>query len=237
MGIWEVYESKHYIFNYEKNSYAKKYINEIAVTQEKCYLEIIKTLNIKFQIKIEYFLCDTPEIVGSLYGDNEPCNGLAVQPNKIYAVYNEEIKCMGSHEDAHIISYSIGHPNSTAIREGFAMYFDKAWWNISNYDCCKLYLENGSYCEVSELVDNNIFYKIPCEISYPIMGAFTGYLIKKFGINKYIEFYKTTKEICDLEIERVFGMSFTKLETNFKTFINILPYKTSKDIIIKTLIK
>lgn len=237
MTTWETYESKHYIFNYEKNSYAKRYINEISVIQEKCYLEIIKTLNIEFKKKIEYFLCSTPEMVGFLYGDNEPCNGLAVEPNKIYAVYNEEVKCIGIHEDAHIISYSIGHPNSAALREGFAMYFDKGWWNISNYDCCKLYLENDTYCSVIDLINNDIFYEIPCEISYPIMGAFTAYLIEKFGIDKYIEFYKNTKEISNLEIGKIFEMSLTELEINFKTFIKNLPYKKDKNIIIKALIK
>lgn len=131
MVNWESYQSKHYIFNYEKNSYAKRYINEIATLQEKCYLEIVETLNIEFYDKIEYFLCSTPEMVGAIYGDNEPCNGLAVEPNKIYAVYNKDVKCIGPHEDAHIISYSIGNPNSTAIREGFAMYFDRVWWGIN----------------------------------------------------------------------------------------------------------
>jgi len=31
-------------------------------------------------------------------------------PNEIYAVYNDKVKCIGFHEDAHIISYNIAVP-------------------------------------------------------------------------------------------------------------------------------
>ena len=98
-------------------------------------------LNTRPVFKIEYFLCETPEDVGRIYGDNEPCNGFAAPPNKIYAVYNEKIQCIGFHEDAHIISYTINRPDCPAIREELAMYFDRKWWGIQNLDWVGFFLK------------------------------------------------------------------------------------------------
>ena len=130
----EQYETRHYIFNYNKNSKAGKDVIAIAKYQESCLKYICSVLRIYPDFKIEYYLCDTPEEVGHIYGDDEPCNGFTDLPNKIYAVYNDEVQCIGFHEDAHVISYLINRPNSCAIREGLAMYFDRKWWGIQNLD-------------------------------------------------------------------------------------------------------
>ncbi|MDI6851552.1 MAG: hypothetical protein QMD82_06425 [bacterium] len=48
-----------------------------------------------------------------------------ILPNSIYAVYNEKIKCIGSHEDTQIIAYNtIVNPEQALIQEGLAMFFD-----------------------------------------------------------------------------------------------------------------
>ncbi|MDY0373276.1 MAG: hypothetical protein RBQ86_04080, partial [Candidatus Izemoplasmatales bacterium] len=104
------YSSEHYNFHFVKDSLAEIDINKIACIQEKCYKEISSFLNVFPTFKIDYFLLDTPELVGEIYGDNDPCNGFANPPNEIYAVYNEKVKCIGYHEDAHIISYILNKP-------------------------------------------------------------------------------------------------------------------------------
>ena len=55
--------------------------------------------------KINYYLCDSPEQVGEILVIMSH-NAFAYEPNNIYTVYNEEIKCIGFHEDAHVISYN-----------------------------------------------------------------------------------------------------------------------------------
>ncbi|MCR5786720.1 MAG: hypothetical protein K6G28_03395, partial [Acholeplasmatales bacterium] len=100
------------IFYYDDNSHAAKDIEKIACYQEKCFKYICMVLKTKPTFKIHYFLCETPERVGKIYCDNEPCNGFASVPDKIYAVYNKNIKCIGFHEDAHLISYTINRPDN-----------------------------------------------------------------------------------------------------------------------------
>ena len=78
--------SKNYIFNYHLNSLAEKDIDKIIEIQENCFSYISKVLKVDFQEKIEYYLCNSREEVGKFYGDNDPCSGFAIKPNKVYAV-------------------------------------------------------------------------------------------------------------------------------------------------------
>ena len=184
------YETLNYIFYYQENSTADRDILKIAQIQQSCYEYICSVLKTTPTFKIEYFLCETAEDVGRVYGDNEPCNGFASLPNKIYAVYNETTQCIGFHEDAHIISYTINRPNCPAIREGLAMYFDRKWWGIQNIDWVGYLLKIDKMISIDELLDSEVFFSYDCSITYPIMGAFTDWLISSYGIDKYLEFYK-----------------------------------------------
>ena len=184
------YETQNYIFYYQDNSTADRDIVKIAQIQQSCYEYICSVLKTTPAFKIEYFLCETAEDVGRAYGDNEPCNGFASLPNKIYAVYNEATQCIGFHEDAHIISYTINRPNCPAIREGLAMYFDRKWWGIQNFDWVGYFIRNDKIIPIDELLDNEVFFANDCSITYPIMGAFTDWLIANYGMNKYLDLYK-----------------------------------------------
>lgn len=110
-------ESENYIFHYGADTKAEQDIGKIVAYQESCFQYICSVLQVKPGFKLEYFLCDSPEEVGRVYGDNEPCNGFAAPPNKIYAVYNEDVQCIGFHEDAHLISFTINGASNTANRK------------------------------------------------------------------------------------------------------------------------
>lgn len=205
------YSSEHYDFYFFRESVAERDINSIAKLQEDCYKKICEVLNIKPEIRIQYYLINNRELVGEIYGDNEPCNGFAKPPNEIYAVYNDDIKCVGYHEDAHILSYTINIPNSFFIKEGLAMYFDKSWGIKTNEEWVRHLLIGNKYINLRELFDNSFFMINADSITYPIAGAFTRFLIDTFGIEKYLllykaiddDFLKTIKEIYLKEIEEI----------------------------------
>ena len=140
-------------------------------------------------------------------------------PNKIYAVYNEEVKCIGFHEDAHVVSYLINRPNSRAIREGVAMYFDRKWWDIHNLDWAGYFIKTGKYISVNKLFDNEIFSSNDCSITYPIMGAFTEWLISSYGIDKYLQFYKYEDSITALKL--VYNQTIEELNSAFIDYVQL----------------
>ena len=136
---------------------------------------------------MEYWLADTPQELGVLYGDDEPCNGFVRQPNKIFAVYNNDVKCVGMHEDAHIISFSVKKPSSVFISEGLAMYFDKQWQGRENEFICRDLLHLGNIPNVLSLIDNDKFFALNEEIAYPLSGSFTKFLVQKLTMKIYLK--------------------------------------------------
>ena len=115
----ELYISDHYIFHYCAGSVAAQEILLIAETQEKSFSKICSILKVDYAEKINYYLTDSPWEIGRVIWDEEaPCNGCALcGRNKVYAVYNDDIKCIGSHEDTHLISFLINYPESDFVVE------------------------------------------------------------------------------------------------------------------------
>lgn len=212
-------ESEHYIFNYGENTKAEQDIIEISKLQEACFRYISSVLGVTPNFKIEYFLCDSPEEVGRIYGDDEPCNGFAAMPNTIYAVYNEEVQCIGFHEDAHLISFTVNRPRCPAITEGLAMYFDRKWWGIQNLDWAGYYLKTGRYLPIDKLLDREFFFTYDCTITYPIVGAFTDWLISTYGIESYLQMFKQ-KDMPSAMAE-VYGKTAEEMNQAFMAYVRL----------------
>ena len=215
------FETEHYIFSYLPGSAAERDIESIAEEQESCFEEIVSVLGVRPDFKIKYRFYNTPEQVGNycgeLCGDFEPCNGFAEEPDIICAVYTDKIQCVGAHEDAHIISYIVGTPDSVFIREGLAMYFDKKWWDRENAVWVRKFIEDGSYVSVESLFEDDSFYALPCTLTYPIAGSFTDFLIKELGVEKYLEFYRDNSISSPEKLKE--ALYTQSLDENFKSFI------------------
>ena len=228
------FTTAHYVFHYSKNSTAEKEIDEIAALQEGCYSFISSCLHTNVKGKIHYHFFDAPEEVGRQYAiaydnnDDEPCNGFALSNlkskdgvNHIFAVYNDKVKCVGFHEDAHIISYSLGRPSSQFVREGLAMFFDRYWWGSDNYSWTRWYVEQQKNPSVNALLENSIFSEYSDVLTYPIAGAFTGYLIERFGTERYVEFYRCSAEKGTQAFEQILGAPVSLLEHDFLAYIKM----------------
>lgn len=230
---WKEKETEHYIFHYKADSLAEKEIQQVIELQEGCFKEITDKLEFIPKVKIIYWLCDTREEVMHISGFEYETNGVSffeLENPTIYAVYNEDVKCVGAHEDAHAISYQWSYTYSVAMLEGLAMYFDKEWWSIPNELCTRVYLEDKKYERVESLIlgDYESFLEIEDRISYPIMGAFTAFLIDTYGIEKFKSVYEEDedfsqrfretykKELCVLEdefVESIMSKSYSAKQT------------------------
>ena len=188
----QTYETAHYVFHFKENSPASKDILKIAKTQENCYKRITQFLKATLNFKINYYLIGSREEVGLIYArlnndeDSEPCSAFAHHPDTIFCAYNKKIKCIGMHEDTHIISYSKLRPKSAFLREGLAMFMDKKWLGVKNEKCVFDLMQSGYNIRLEKFFDNNYFFKVDCHISYPIAGAFVNFIIKNYGIDKFL---------------------------------------------------
>lgn len=230
------YESEHYLFHYNEHSTAERDLSLIVQTQEACFRYICDVLRVEPDYKLNYFLCETPEEVARVYGDCEPCNGFAYAPDKIYAVYNDKTRCIGFHEDAHLVSWLIAHNESPAVKEGLAMYFDRKWWNIPNQEWVAHYLKTGRYEPVSRLLDMDYFYSTDCSLSYPVMGAFTDWLISSFGMDRYLAFYRTEGNPAEV-LQSVYGKTPEEMDSAFTGYIRLFGTDPAVEARIKDLLQ
>lgn len=219
----EVYRTAHYAFHYKPGSFADKNICGVAEEQERCFTKITALLGIPFCDTIQYFLTDSPEengkILEELFGEYAPGNGLAIGPNNVFAVYNEQIRCVGAHEDTHLISYAYCDPACELLSEGLAMFMDGKWWGKPNAEWVKAFLLDGSYRSVFELADDEAFWDTPCEISYPIAGAFTAYCMDRLGAAAFLEqIYKPKTSLVE-KIKRVFRQTPEAVEKDFLKWV------------------
>ena len=226
--------TEHYVFHFCEDSIAGKEIEGIAALQEDCYRFISSCLSTEASGKIHYHFFDTPQEVGKQYAithdndDDEPCNGFALPEtsskdgaNHIFAVYNETVKCTGFHEDAHILSYTLGRPQSQFIREGLAMFFDRYWWGIDNTAWTRWYLKEGKLPSIAKLLENDAFNTYADTLTYPIAGSFTEYLIARFGMERYIDFYKACRDDAERAFQAVFSIPVVLLEESFIRHIQV----------------
>ena len=213
----ETYATEHYVFHYQKGSLAEKEIKTISETQEDAFSKICCTLNIVYPEPINYYFTDSPKAIGRvIWNEDLPCNDVALcGRNKIYAVYTENIKCIGSHEDTHLISFLMNYPESDFVVEGLAMSFDGLWWGVPNEIWVSYYNTKHPDLSVKTLFDNNAFAETGCVIAYPIAGAFTKFLIDTFGIERYLDFYKYDGCEYDEAFHAILGASLMEIEASF----------------------
>lgn len=210
------FKSEHYIFYFEPNSLADQEIEEIAKEQENCFQSICNTLGITFTEKICYYLMDSPEKVGILFGGNDPINAFAVLgENKIYAVYNPDVKCIGFHEDTHLISATLGIPQSEFLLEGLAMFFDKTWWGLQNERWACYYKTKSQDISIKSMLETKDFYSFDCMIFYPISGAFIQFLIDRYGLERFKTLYQYPGSDYINTFESIYPASFSDIESAF----------------------
>lgn len=213
----EKHNSEHYIFHYKPGTLAEKEIKEIAQIQESAFSKICSVLGVHYPERINYYFTDSPSEIGSIFwGQSASCNGCAVPgANKIYAVYNESMKCIGEHEDTHLISYLLGAPESNFLVEGLAMYFHEYWWGVPNEEWAAYYKVKDPKISIEGLLDNDQLSKYGEAIVYPIAGAFTKFLIEAYGIIPYIELYKYDGNECIEVMKETYHLSLRDIERSF----------------------
>ena len=218
---WFIKESDHYIFHVHYGSLAQKDLDEIIDYQEHCLRYMLKVLKLNLDDKIQYFLCESLDEVGMYYGDYIPCSGFTRDPFEIYVVYNKKQKSIGFHQDALLIANLINRPSVVGIREGFAMFFNKKWFGLENVEWVLYALEMNQYVSIQRLMKNEYFYDYDPYLTYPIVGAFTQYLIMTYGMEKYLSFYRLNEVSVNKRFKDIYGEGLKTIENEFLGYIQL----------------
>ncbi len=230
---WLIKKSQYYIFHYFKDSLAEKDIENIINIQEQNRREILKILKLKNKRKINYYLYPSEKIKQSLMGDNGYGNAVWIEIKKnkywnskkfeVHAIYNKKIKCIGPHEDTHLLSLPLG-VSIFLFCEGLAEFMDKKWHGKDIDIWAKKYLKKDKIYPIKFLINNKNWDKINDMIVYPQSGSFVRYLIKIYGLEKFKKVYKelsrknTPKENIEI-IEKNYSKSINEIEQNWKDYL------------------
>ncbi len=214
----EIFITEHYVFHYRKGSLAEKEIQTIAQKQEAVFSKICCILNVTYPERIDYYFTDCPNAIGrAVWEEDFPCNGVALcGRNKIYAVYTEKIRCIGAHEDTHLISLLINYPESDFVVEGLAVALHGLWWGLPNETWAAYYMEKYADLSIESLFDNDAFAKIDSVITYPIAGAFTQFLMDTFSMERYLDLYQYDGCEYSEAVLSLFGVSLSEIEILFR---------------------
>ena len=225
-------QTAHYAFRAQPDSLAARDIERIAVYQEKWFERITQVLGVMPQKPIQYYLTPSALDAGLIYGDGEPCNGFAWGQDRVVATYNEQVCCLGPHEDTHLIALLIARPDSVFLREGLAMYMDGHWWGKDNAWWVKQFMVDGSYVPLEGLLSDGDFFSHSDAVTYPISGAFTRFMMESLGKENFIKRVYSTKKPVQSALEEAFGKALTEIEADFLAWLSALnpPEKHMDDI-------
>lgn len=213
------YQTSHYVFHCRPHSMAHRDLERIAIYQEKWFERITGLLQVMPQGRLQYYLTNNAEDAGLIYGDGEPCNGFASKPDTVVATYNEDVFCLGGHEDTHLIALQIGEPDSVFLREGLAMWVDGQWWGRNNLWWVKQFLHDKRYISVQTLLDDEFFYEFDSAITYPIAGTFTLFMMETLGLQQYLAQIYSTKHASRLALTQAFGRELEEIDNAFVDWI------------------
>lgn len=226
----ESFVSEHYVFHYRKGSLAEKEIDRIAQKQEDSFSKICHILNVSYPDRIHYYFTDSPNAISrAVWGEDFPCNGVALcGRNKIYAVYTEKIRCIGAHEDTHLISFLINYPESDFVVEGLAVALHGLWWGLPNETWASYYMEKYPDLLIESLFDNDVFSKVDSVIAYPVAGAFTQFLMDTFSVERYLKLYKYSgSEYSEFALS-LFGISLSEIAIMFRKKMKTVAFDAQK---------
>ena len=220
---WLKKESKHYTFYYFQDSEAEKDIDIIVLTQEAACSKIISFLEVEAPTKkIQYYFYPDEVTKTSLMGDDWYAQSIRDE-FIVHVLYTKDIKPLGEHEDTHLLSLpwgiSIGF-----FQEGLAEFMvGHAWDGKSHISYVKDGYKQQLYPALTDFFEHEAWLRTDDSkplYFYSLVGAFTAFLINKFGKEKFKELYmkmrrNVNKKENQITFEAIYG-NFYEIEKKFK---------------------
>lgn len=195
---WVVHESAHYRFHYFKDSLAEKEIEYIEQTQEKAYAKITKFLDLPSypDAKIGYYLYPDAQTKGRLMGSSWFAQSI-YNDFAVHALYTEEHRVIGPHEDTHLLSLPLGL-SIGFLQEGLAEYLvGHDWYGNPFVETLREVRDDKGFKVAADLptthqtwADTGDNY---ARQYYALAALFTACLIEKCGREKYLQLYQSLK--------------------------------------------
>ncbi len=231
----------HFIINYDK-SIDKEKMKVLALYHEYCYEQLVNYFQTVPSKKITTFIFKDDNQKKDLFGSSnaDVAKPWLYQAYMSYDSYTNTLK----HELAHCFSAEFGSGLfrladwfNPSLIEGVASAGDPFYDDNFITYMAALAFKNDYKINLKQLYRNLNFFGQTASISYIYSGAFSYYLIERFGIEKFKQLY------TNLDFEKIYGTNFNEIEKSFLDYLenintenkNIADYYFGrKSIIYKT---
>lgn len=223
---WIRYETNMLAFYYAPDSVFTKdrSISEFAGRYANAYENIISGLCLEKRPPIKVFVYDDDEsavkLIGRRAGKAEPSLGL------IHA----RLDSTAGHEMCHIVADTLNNgvrPPRNMMDEGLATCFD--------FTTRDRFAEGVELLEKGKLVSSTDMAAAERsdQLDYAASGAYVGYLIAAYGIDKFKTLWCADKRAYDDHFKRIYGKSQEQVEQDWRAFLKA--YKSAEESEFKIL--
>jgi hypothetical protein len=120
------------------------------------------------------------------------------------------------HEDAHIVAELILSDDASAhITEGFAIYIDGKWKGEDLDFVSGFYLKMDKIPPMADLLDEAQFSKLPTDLSFPLIGSITKFIIDQYGMDKFQKLLNQ-RQIDDSALKNALGLDLNQFQQKWK---------------------
>jgi len=221
---WLRRETEHYVFYYFPESAAEREIEQISNRQEEAFEKIIKFLEIiPPDRKITYYFYPDAETKKDLMGDDWYAQAI-LNDFVIHTLYTDQIKPIGEHEDAHLLSLPWGL-SIAFFQEGLAEYMVGHSWHGEDHDMlAREALDSAILPTVESMMEHKKWIELNDKhaiYNYAFVASFAKFLINEYGKEKFKTLYKNTdrlktkKENIDV-FEKIYNISVKDMEREWK---------------------
>jgi len=182
---WVVRGSSHYQFHYFTVSLAEREIEHIIKTQENALQKILNFLELEAPSeKIAYYFYPSIEIKEELMGSKWFAEAI-YNDFAVHALYTEEHRVIGPHEDTHLVSLPLGL-SIGFLQEGLAEYLvGHDWYGNTFSQTVHEVLDDNQFTISPDLLtthqawtDTNDTY---ARQYYALSALFADYMIATYG--------------------------------------------------------
>ncbi len=225
---WVVRGSLHYQFHYFAGSLAEREIEHIIKTQEDAFQKILSFLELEAPSeKIAYYFYPSIEIKEELMGSGWFAQAI-YNDFAVHALYTEEHRVIGPHEDTHLVSLPLGL-SIGFLQEGLAEYLvGHDWFGNSFIDAIHEVTDDEHFAISQALltdhqawIDTDDTY---ARQNYALSALFTEYMIETYGKEKCLKLYSSllrnvTAENNELHYKSILNTESKKVFENWKMWL------------------
>jgi hypothetical protein len=220
-GKWLQAKSEHYVYYYRPNSAAATDISKIEKEQERVFTQLNQLLGTHYDQKIHVYIFN--DLADAGFTDK---TGQAFPiMNTIEVIYGIDGFTIGkrgisAHEVTHIITFNAWGPTDLRVlSEGIAVYMEHMTYeNENDYGSSQMIVAalnaHDALPDIESLARN--FEQFDTNISYPVSGSFAGYLIHRFGMDKFRTlFTQGRSKHFSADFQSVYGISLSEVESTW----------------------